>query len=573
MRMARARFCVCGAHLSLLLAASACTQQNRLEPTLATAAERATALPAVVVDTTRRQQSITGFGASSAWSSKVSTDEADFLFSPDQGIGLSLLRMHIAPDGSTTETNIAKVAVAHGVKVWASPWSPPGEWKDNGSETNGGSLLPDYYQAWADRLTGFVVAEKNAGVPLIALSSQNEPNWTATWETCVYTPDQLTTFIRDYLAPAMARDCPDVKLLAPETINWNTLSTYADPLFADPGAEAAIGVVAVHDYGGVPYAYAAPAANGKEFWETEVSYDDQTGIFVALETARQIHQHLVVGGVNAFHYWWLLADQNGNGGLLADGTPTPQAYALGHFSKFIRPGYVRLDVTPEPDSGLSTSAYTDPVSGRIVIVAVNENEDPAELSFKFAGRAPAAIDPWLTTDSVSLSEQTPFAVKSTFSYTLPAQSITTLVSLDELPSPGETGAGGEAGMASAGIGAGGAAGEPSESAGGSFSSPGSGGTGSVRPGHGGTSSSSQGGTQASAGAPNEGGAASDGLDAGIDDDAGADRRVPGRYYACLCRVPSGDHGGGAQVLPLAALVAIAVGRRRARTASATSVRR
>src|SRR5262249_52736082 len=145
-------------------------------------------------------------------------------------------------------------------------------------------------------------------------------------------------------------------------------------------------------------------------WETEVSYDDLDGIAVALETARQIHQHLVVGNVNAFHYWWLLADDNANGGLLSGGAPLPQAYALGHFSKFIRPGYVRLDVAAEPAAGLSTSAYLDPESGRVVIVAVNENDDAANLRVRFAGTRPTAIAPWLTSADVSLTEQTPVAV-------------------------------------------------------------------------------------------------------------------------------------------------------------------
>ena len=50
----------------------------------------------------------------------------------------------------------------------------------------------------------------------------------------------------------------------------------------------------------------------------------------------------------------------------------PQAYALGHDSKFVRPGYVRVEAAPKPEPGVSTSAFFDPESHRTVLVLVNE---------------------------------------------------------------------------------------------------------------------------------------------------------------------------------------------------------
>ncbi|HYQ17425.1 MAG TPA: glycoside hydrolase, partial [Polyangiaceae bacterium] len=226
----------------------------------------------LTIDVSAQHQRITGFGASSAWTGgNISDAQADQFFSPDTGIGLSMLRVHIAPDGTTIEVPTARKAVARGVAVWAAPWSPPGDWKTSGTETDGGSLLPERYQDWADRLVAFVGSMKKAGVPLVALSAQNEPNWAAEWETCVYTPEDLVTFVGSYLGPALDQASPSTKLISPETIDWGTLSQFADPLLADPDASAALDVVAVHHYGGSPYAYDAP---GKELWETEVSYDN-----------------------------------------------------------------------------------------------------------------------------------------------------------------------------------------------------------------------------------------------------------------------------------------------------------
>ena len=556
-----------GRAVALLLSATACAQPSHFESPLAVTADRVTSATALVIDATQQKQSITGFGASSAWTGgNISSDDADVFFDPARGLGLSLLRMHIASDGTTTETKTAKLAVARGVKVWAAPWSPPGAWKTSGTDTGGGSLLPEHYQEWADRLTGFVNAQKDLGVPLMALSVQNEPNWTATWESCVYSPGDLTTFVRDYLAPAVARDCPGIKLLTPETIDWTTLASFADPLLADTAAAAALDIVAVHDYGGTPYAYAAPAAHGKEFWETEVSYDLQTGVLAALETARQIHRHLTDGGVNAFHYWWLIGDDTG-GGLMVDGVLTPQAYALGQYSKFIRPGYVRLDVPAQPASGVSTSAFVDPESGRIVIVAVNENTTPIDLSLRFVGTPPVALEPWLTSADVSLAAQATVAFVDPLSYSLPAQSITTLVTTDDLP-PSNSGEGGQTSHPeeTAGADAGGAAGVAGEvttpvGTGGS-TAHGTGGTTSTKPGHGGTTSS-RGGTGGTSTTTSEGGAA-EFPDGGVDEDAGTDHHVPGKYYACLCRLPGGDRGSSGEALPFAALVVVLARRRRSR---------
>jgi O-glycosyl hydrolase len=101
--------------------------------------------------------------------------QADAFFTVDKGIGLSLLRIRIAPNGTSLELATAKQAIAYSVSVWAAPWSPPAEWKDNHDVNNGGHLLPEHRQDWADRLVSFAKNAAAEGVPLIGLSAQNEP--------------------------------------------------------------------------------------------------------------------------------------------------------------------------------------------------------------------------------------------------------------------------------------------------------------------------------------------------------------------------------------------------------------
>src|SRR4051812_1826737 len=224
------------------------------------------------IDLTQTYQRIDGFGASSAWTAtNISDALADQFFSPDTGIGLSLLRVQIKPDGTTAELATAKKAVARGAKVWAAPWSPPGEWKDNGATTNGGSLLDANRQDWANRLATFASSMAAQGVPLVAISAQNEPNYKASWDTCLYTPTQLVTFVRDFLGPALAAQSLTVPVMAPETQGWDQFARFADPLLADSTTVGMLGPIATHYYAGLPSDYQLAKAAGKVLWETEVS--------------------------------------------------------------------------------------------------------------------------------------------------------------------------------------------------------------------------------------------------------------------------------------------------------------
>lgn len=531
--------------------------------------ERLGAGEEIVVDASAQRQRISGFGASSAWTGgNISPELADAMFSEQLGIGLSLLRMQIKPNGSTDETATARLAIERGAKVWAAPWSPPGDWKTSGTTNNGGSLLPEHYQDWADRLATWVKDRADDGVPLYAISAQNEPNWTANWDTCRYTPEEFRTFIRDYLAPTLAAEAPDVKLMAPESIDWNTLATFANPLLADPDVRDALDIVAVHAYGGIPFTYQPAIDAGKEIWETEVSYDGGEGIVATLETARQVQRHLVDGNVNAFHYWWLVSNDVG-GGLSHAGELEPQAYGLGHYSKFVRPGFVRLELVVPARAGLTLSAYTDPESGRVIVVGVNETDEPLEQSFRFENVSALEIEPWLTTEATPLAKQPRVPFTAVFDYALPPLSVTTLVVTNE-PDTGSGGTGGTSGTggesgnpgdAGAPASNGGEGGAPVNGIGGTTSEAGA--TSEPQGGRAGSDGQPSGGedSQGDAGEPNEpiGGRAGSGTEP-----AAGGRRVPAPYSACLCATPGKPaSGGGVNVLAVLPLFVWLLRRRRA----------
>jgi glucosylceramidase len=71
--------------------------------------------------------------------------------------------------------------------------------KDNNSMLKGGSLLPEYYQTWANYFVKFVNAYEKLGMPIWGVSIQNEPMAVQTWESCIYTAEQERDFLKNYL--------------------------------------------------------------------------------------------------------------------------------------------------------------------------------------------------------------------------------------------------------------------------------------------------------------------------------------------------------------------------------------
>jgi hypothetical protein len=100
--------------------------------------------------------------------------------------------------------------------------------------------------------------------------------------------------------------------------------------------------------------------------------------------------------------------------------------ALGQFAKYIRPGYVMVSATNTPSSGVYVSAYKG--DGNYVIVAINSNSSASSLPVAISGATVTSFTPYQTTATESMAELSPISVSGdAFTYSLPAQSITTFV--------------------------------------------------------------------------------------------------------------------------------------------------
>ncbi len=358
-------------------------------------------------------QRITGFGASSAWTAPTMTDaDSDLLFTVDKGIGLTLLRVRIPPTGcvppENCELETAQQAQARGATVWATPWSPPADWKSNNDVNDGGTLLPEHADDWAGALVSYVRWMKGQGVAIAYVSAQNEPTMSVSYESCRYTAASLADFIGSHLAPAFGAAGLDAKIIAPETVGWGDLPAFANGLLGNSAASGSVPVVATHSYGkSPPAAYPPIAQAGKELWQTEV-YDPHSGrdpgIGSALRVAAMMHGALVNANVNAWHYWWIYPRGADNGALWDQLTmmPAKRLYAMGNFSRFVRPGFYRVEATAAPSPGISVSAYFEPQSGQLVIVAINANASPVSQRFLFDRVSPGPWTPWVTSADANL---------------------------------------------------------------------------------------------------------------------------------------------------------------------------
>jgi glucuronoarabinoxylan endo-1,4-beta-xylanase len=384
------------------------------------------------IDYNDTHQRIDGFGASSAWmSGTLSTSNADMFFSTNNGIGLSLLRTRIAPDGTSSEGSIAQQAQARGARIWSTPWSPPAIYKGTNVlgviSVNGGSFSNGAanYQGYASLLAKYVKTMTNTyGVPLYALSIQNEPDYNTTnYESCVWTGQQFHDFIPYLSATLAASNVAFTKILFPESESWSGNLALQTTAMNDAAVAPLVGVIANHNYdGGV----AAITNYGKALWETEVStFDAYDGsITNGLYWAGRIHSFLTVAQANAWHFWWLKASGTNNEALTDQFyNPAKRMYVLGNYSKFIRPNFYRVGVTNTTTA--LVSAYKDSGSTNFVIVAANPTAYAVNQTFTLTNfPAVTRLAPWATTTTNSLADLGVINVTNgNFNFTLPPWSV------------------------------------------------------------------------------------------------------------------------------------------------------
>ncbi|HRU38741.1 MAG TPA: CIA30 family protein, partial [Candidatus Goldiibacteriota bacterium] len=394
------------------------------------------------------RQNIRGFGASSAWSdwggnsagNSWLVSNADMFFTTTSGIGLTMIRARINPVQSQWGSTAPPLQAARdrGVTdIFATAWTPPAEWKSNGAvdNQNGAYLLPQYYPNYANYLRDYVNYMKNSqNVTISAISPANEPDYQVSYDGCTWSYAQMRDFVKNNLGPTFQAAGLTTQIVVGESFN-NDLG-FINTSLADATARNYIFAGAVHFYGGGPYACPDCVTYGKEYWQTEKSnftnYDNS--MTHGLITAEWLHTGLVNASYNAFFYWWLASDQT-NEGLTSVTLGVPKRfYTFGNFSKYIRPGFTRIDATASPATNVLCSAYKNAASTSFVIVAINKNTSATSVTFNLTGIGAGSFTPYITSSSQNLAALAAVAVSgNSFTYSLPAQSVISFVASGPAP--------------------------------------------------------------------------------------------------------------------------------------------
>jgi glucosylceramidase len=313
------------------------------------------------------------------------------------------------------------------LEVVASPWSPPA-WMKTGDSLVGGRLIDDprIYDAYARYLAKFVQAYTRAGVPIDYLTVQNEPqNRTPSGYPGTDMPVRQEAAVIERLGPLLQRVSPRTKILGFDH-NWaehpNDIANtpagedpetdYPYRLLQSPAARWVAGT-AYHCYYGDP---SAQTALHDAFPRKDIFFTECSGSHGATDTPEQYfrgtltwHARTITIGVTrnwarTIADWNLVLHHDGGPhlggcdtctGLLdvaPDGSVTRNAeyYTIGHLSKFVEKGAVRIGSTSFGTTGwngqIMDVAFRNP-DGTTVLVVHNENDDPRSFAVAVGDRS------------------------------------------------------------------------------------------------------------------------------------------------------------------------------------------
>ncbi|MEU8612638.1 lectin [Actinoplanes sp. NPDC048791] len=365
-------------------------------------------------------QSMVGFGASftdaAAWNvynSSQRTTIMNALFGTGSGIGLSFVRQPIGAsdfsrsfytyDDGAADPSLSRFSTAHDnayilpllqqarqlnpqLTVKGAPWSAPA-WMKTNNNLIGGSLAQANEGVYADYLVRFVQAYQAAGVPIGYLSVQNEPQFSPPGYPGMLMSAEQQARVINLLAPKLRAAGLSTRILGWDH-NWDNTSY---PQTVNNAAGSNVAGSAWHCYAGDPGAQSVVhnAQPAKDVFFTECSGVESASTFA--DSLRWQGRNLAVGATRnwarAVSLWNLALDANHgpvigsctncmgvvtvNGGSV---TYNAEYYVLGHLSKFVKPGAVRIDSTGYGQGGIENVAFRNP-DGSIALVAVNTGGD------------------------------------------------------------------------------------------------------------------------------------------------------------------------------------------------------
>ncbi|MDO7845501.1 glycoside hydrolase family 30 beta sandwich domain-containing protein [Hymenobacter sp. M29] len=399
----------------------------------------ANADPTIAVDTTQTFQTMDGFGytltGGSAYvmSQMAASNRAALikeLFATDStSLGISYLRVSIGasdlssqvytyddsgtPDPTLAQFSLAPdqayfipvlkeiLAVNPAIKILGSPWTAPSWMKSNNSPV-GGSLQPQYYAAYAQYFVKYIQGMQAQGIPIDAVTLQNEPLYGGNNPSMVMTGAEQAAFIKNNVGPAFRTAGLSTKIIAYDHNPDADGLAFVNTVLSDPAASAFTDGSAFHLYGGT-----IGALNGvhTSFPTKNIYFTEQwTQAPGTTSFAGDLAYHVNNLEIGAPRNWsrnvleWNLAnDQNYGphtpggctqclGAVTISGntvTRNVAYYTVAHSSKFVRPGSVR--VATNLPANLPNVAYKTP-NGKRVLVVLNTSNTLQPFNIQYKGK-------------------------------------------------------------------------------------------------------------------------------------------------------------------------------------------
>ena len=326
----------------------------------------------------------------------------------------------------------AKAISKEGFNIIASPWSCPPWMKDNKSYV-GGKLLPEYNDTFALYFSKYLEAYKKEGIDIWGVTVINEPHGNGNnWESTLFSPEEMTLFVQNHLGPKLERDgWNEIKILGYDQ-NRAGLQEWVDAMYKDEKTSKYFAGTAIHWYESTyevfPEAlqYAHNKAPNKHLIQTEACVDSEVphwqddawywkkeatdwGWDWASEKDKYLHPKYapvnryaedIIGCLNnqvdGWVDWNMVLDRQGGPNwfknwcvapVIVDAENdevyfTPLYYVMAHFSKFMRPGAVKIGCDVN-NKDLKVTAVQNPDKS-IALVIFNPTEQSHSIEINIS---------------------------------------------------------------------------------------------------------------------------------------------------------------------------------------------
>ncbi len=332
------------------------------------------------------------------------------------------------------------------VSVWSpAPWMKWNNRLDNGTPNNSApgynrnpnassnQLKVENYEEFAEMCVAYCrIFKRDVGVDVFALSVQNEPRFSQSYQSCVYDGEALRDLIK-VVGRRLKKEGLTTKLFLPEDVGFlDGVRGMTLPSLADADARQYVDIVATHGYafdGIAPSStdaqtwqtmYGWGAQYNKQHWMTETSGFKNT-LEGANDLAKAMYTAFRFGNVSAWVFWTFSTDKVDEYSLMsASGEKSKRYYVSKQFYKYIRPGAMRVEANSSA-SDVLTLAFSNNGVSTVVLINLSNTDKAMKIT---GGATKYRVIKTGATDDAKEAE----AVEKDGLFSVPAKGVTTLYS-------------------------------------------------------------------------------------------------------------------------------------------------